>query len=63
VAWPLTDIVLVERLNASEQRELQGRMEKKQMKEFMTVCLLQSIQGYCSCCRSTPPDLLLDTFR
>ena len=25
------------RLNAQEQRELQGRMEKKQMKEFMTV--------------------------
>lgn len=24
-------------LNASEQRELQGRMEKRQMKEFMTV--------------------------
>ncbi|MCJ1272403.1 protein transporter tim9 [Puttea exsequens] len=24
-------------LNASEQRELQGRMEKKQMKEFMTM--------------------------
>ena len=25
------------RLNANEQRELQGRMEKKQMKEFLTV--------------------------
>ena len=33
----LTDIVLFARLNAQEQRELQGRMEKKQMKEFMTV--------------------------
>ena len=28
------------RLNAQEQRELQGRMEKKQMKEFMTVSLI-----------------------
>ncbi|KAI9845023.1 MAG: hypothetical protein M1837_005167 [Sclerophora amabilis] len=27
----------MENLNSSEQRELQGRMEKKQMKEFMTV--------------------------
>jgi hypothetical protein len=27
-------------LSASEQRELASRMEKKQMKEFMTVCLL-----------------------
>jgi len=25
-------------LNAAEQRELNSRMEKKQMKEFMTVC-------------------------
>ena len=32
-----TDTVLSTRLNAQEQRELQGRMEKKQMKEFMTV--------------------------
>ena len=32
-----TDTVLSARLNAQEQRELQGRMEKKQMKEFMTV--------------------------
>lgn len=36
---PLTDAVLSTRLNAQEQRELQGRMEKKQMKEFMTVSL------------------------
>ena len=36
---PLTDIVHSTRLNAQEQRELQGRMEKKQMKEFMTVSL------------------------
>jgi hypothetical protein len=28
------------RLNAAEQRELNSRMEKKQMKEFMTVCLI-----------------------
>ena len=34
-----TDIVYLTRLNAQEQRELQGRMEKKQMKEFMTVSL------------------------
>ncbi|EON69717.1 mitochondrial import inner membrane translocase subunit tim9 [Coniosporium apollinis CBS 100218] len=27
----------MEGLNASEQRELQSRMEKKQMKEFMTM--------------------------
>lgn len=32
-----TDNVLSARLNAQEQRELQGRIEKKQMKEFMTV--------------------------
>ena len=34
---PFTDSALSTRLNAQEQRELQGRMEKKQMKEFMTV--------------------------
>ena len=27
------------RLNAAEQREFQGRMEKKQMKDFMNVGL------------------------
>jgi hypothetical protein len=27
-------------LNAAEQRELNSRMEKKQMKEFMTVCVI-----------------------
>ncbi|KAI9841410.1 MAG: protein transporter tim9 [Thelocarpon superellum] len=27
----------MDNLNASEQRELQGRMEKRQMKEFMTM--------------------------
>lgn len=31
------NLFLGARLNSSEQRELQGRMEKKQMKEFMTV--------------------------
>ena len=36
---PLTDVTIPTRLNAQEQRELQGRMEKKQMKEFMTVSL------------------------
>lgn len=36
----ITNIVLFTRLNAQEQRELQGRMEKKQMKEFMTVSLV-----------------------
>jgi len=36
IQFPANFIFLV-RLNASEQRELQGRMEKKQMKEFMTV--------------------------
>ncbi len=30
-------------LNAAEQRELQTRMEKKQMKEFMTVSSLSSL--------------------
>ena len=35
----LIGIVLFHRLNATEQRELQSRMEKKQMKEFMTVCI------------------------
>lgn len=28
------------RLNAQEQRELESRMEKKQMKEFMKVCAM-----------------------
>ena len=32
-----TDEHLSNRLNATEQRELQSRMEKKQMKEFMSV--------------------------
>ena len=37
--WARTDIVYSTRLNAQEQRELQGRIERKQMKEFMTVSL------------------------
>ena len=41
----LTLTMCFTRLNAQEQRELQGRMEKKQMKEFMTVGL---ILGTCS---------------
>lgn len=46
----LTDIALSTRLNAQEQRELQGRMEKKQMKEFMTVSLvLICTLGHCTC--------------
>lgn len=45
----LTDIALSTRLNAQEQRELQGRMEKKQMKEFMTVSLvLICTLGHCT---------------
>jgi len=31
------------RLNAAEQKELNSRMEKKQMKEFMTVCFCYGI--------------------
>lgn len=43
LAIRLADTVcLSNRLNASEQRELQTRLEKKQMKEFMTVSI-------CSC--------------
>lgn len=43
LAIRVTDTVcLLNRLNASEQRELQTRLEKKQMKEFMTVSI-------CSC--------------
>ncbi len=44
---PLTDTAHVTRLNAQEQRELQGRMEKKQMKEFMTVSLDLSVPFVC----------------
>lgn len=32
------------RLNRNEQAELQSRMERKQMKEFMTVCARLSPQ-------------------
>lgn len=32
-------VCLSNRLNPSEQRELQTRLEKKQMKEFMTVSI------------------------
>ena len=44
--------VCTDSLNASEQRELNSRMEKKQMKEFMTVCviaapLMQFCQNLC----------------
>ena len=31
------------RLNASEQKELASRMERKQLKEFMTVCTAASL--------------------
>lgn len=34
-----TDMSFCNRLNPSEQRELQTRLEKKQMKEFMTVSI------------------------
>lgn len=36
---PFADITHSTRLNAQEQRELQVRIEKKQMKEFMNVSL------------------------
>lgn len=36
--WKLTTC----RLTQNEQRELQNRMEKKQMKEFMNVCAVQA---------------------
>ena len=45
-----TDTVFSTRLNAQEQRELQGRIEKKQMKEFMTVSPLPFHHFYS--CRS-----------
>jgi hypothetical protein len=34
-----TDKRLDDSLNANEQREFAARMERKQLKEFMTVCL------------------------
>lgn len=34
-----TKLSFLGRLNAAEQREFQGRMEKKQMKDFMNVGL------------------------
>ena len=30
-------------LNVAEQRELASRMERKQMKEFMTVCIYPTV--------------------
>ncbi|KAJ4290615.1 protein transporter tim9 [Kalmusia sp. IMI 367209] len=33
-------------LNPTEQRELQNRMEKKQMKEFMTQCFDNCVNGF-----------------
>ena len=39
VAVGLADTLCCRSLNASEQRELQSRLEKKQMKEFMNVSL------------------------
>jgi len=35
----LANTISRNRLNAAEQRELQGRMERKQMKDFMNVCI------------------------
>ncbi len=55
---PLTDTAHVTRLNAQEQRELQGRMEKKQMKEFMTV----SLDLICALFLSTPRDSISQLF-
>lgn len=39
----------ISRLNAAEQRELNSRMEKKQMKEFMTV-----LEHQVPCSRTSP---------
>ncbi|KAL7772865.1 hypothetical protein CFE70_002828 [Pyrenophora teres f. teres 0-1] len=36
----------MESLTASEQRELQSRMEKKQMKEFMNQCFDHCVNGF-----------------
>jgi hypothetical protein len=36
---PETDEYHGNSLNANEQREFAARMERKQLKEFMTVCL------------------------
>lgn len=47
-AISVTDMTILYRLNAAEQRELQSRMEKKQMKEFMTVCITTNPSGQVS---------------
>lgn len=36
---PVSLLTSFSRLSTSEQRELASRMERKQLKEFMTVCL------------------------
>ena len=57
---PLTDVRHPTRLNAQEQRELQGRMEKKQMKEFMTVSLKSSLCSSPSHIQALEPRLVLN---
>ncbi len=52
--------LIFSRLTASEQRELQSRMEKKQMKEFMNVGLAKSnvVNPLSNCPADLLPDVL-----